>query len=456
MIVVGAGLAGLSAADALLAEGVEVTVLEARHRVGGRVLTHRDGFVAGQCAEGGAEWVSSDHTEVLSLVERLGLDLLPTQPSLSTKDSLLDAAGKVARFDLWDRAAQGRASADIARWHDACLSLATRLDPRDPAASAVACGLDDATAADLIDELNLHSVARMVVGRRLRTEFMVTPADVSQAHLAWMTLLEHEAADGYEAFRIGGGNDQLATGLAAHLGERVRLNTPVSAVRVLGVGVSVTATSLWNMPLAFGDDVPGSTETLGADAVVLAVPLPVLSRMYVDPSLPAGLAASYGIGGKVSVQFDRRSWRDQGHSGSVLSDRAYGEIWETSQGHDADEGVLTALLSSHDSAAILSFPDATDRVAREMIRIYPDLRGFAGTRSVSDWTNDPQSLGTYAAFAPGELTRLLPLLRADYGRIALAGEHMDRHAGFMEGALRSGRAAADRLLNRPRSPRSAA
>lgn len=443
---VGAGLAGLAAADTLLAEGVEVTVLEARDRVGGRVLTHRAGFVAGQHAEGGAEWIHADHSAVLSLAERLGLRLLSTQPSRSAQSSLLDAAGKVARFDLWDRAAHGQASLDMDRWHDACRGLAARLDPNDPAASAVAVGLDEVTAADLIDELNLHSVARMVVGRRLRTEFMVTPADISQAHLAWMTVLEQEAGDGYEAFRIDGGNDQLATGLARHLGDRVRLNTPVSAVRVLGVGVSVTATSLWNMPLAFGDAAPGSVETLGADAVVLALPLPVLSRMYIDPSLPAGLAASYGIGGKVSVQFDRRSWRDQGHSGSVLSDRAYGEIWETSQGHEADEGVLTALLSSHDSAAILSFPDATDRVAREMTRIFPDLRGFAGTRSVSDWSNDPQSLGTYAAFAPGELTRLLPLLRADYGRIALAGEHMDRHAGFMEGAIRSGQAAATRLL----------
>lgn len=156
------------------------------------------------------------------------------------------------------------------------------------------------------------------------------------------------------------------------------------------------------------------------------------------------LEARNRVGGRV---YTRRDGFVAGHDGSVLSDRAYGEFWETTQGHPAAEGVLTALLSSHDSAAILSFPDAADRVARDMTRVFPDLAGFAGARVVTDWTNEQYSLGTYAAFAPGELTCVLPLLRADYGLLVLAGEHCDRHAGFMEGALRSGLTAAQRVLS---------
>jgi monoamine oxidase len=431
VVVVGAGFAGLSAADSLVAAGCDVVVLEARNRVGGRVFTRHNGFAAGQYGEGGAEFVAPNHTTLLALAARFGLDLLEARPTVSLEASLLDTSGRVSTFAHWDQVAKGRISNDLDRWSQECSALTHRLDPDDPAASAVAAGFDEHTATDLMSRLELHPVARLIIGRRLRTEMMVSPDEISLAHIAWMELLDHESGDWHHAYRIAGGNDQIAARLAAELGDRVRLSTPVSSVLVHDDEVVVA----------------GGGQSFVGDAVVMAVPLPVLGRILIEPMLPTDLNAAYGIGGKVSVQFDRRAWLDAGHDGSVLSDRAYGEFWETTQGHPAPEGVLTALLSSHDSAAILSFPDAADRVARDMTRVFPDLVGFAGARVVTDWTNDQYSLGTYAAFAPGELTRVLPLLRADYGRLVLAGEHCDRHAGFMEGALRSGLTAAQRVLS---------
>jgi len=104
------------------------------------------------------------------------------------------------------------------------------------------------------------------------------------------------------------------------------------------------------------------------------------------------------------------------------------------------------LLSSHDGAALLTLPETPDRLVDEMERLFPGLRGLAGERVLTDWTNDPRCLGTYVTFGPGELLAAWDALRARYGRMVLAGEHTDGWAGSMEGALRSGRRAATAVL----------
>jgi monoamine oxidase len=149
-------------------------------------------------------------------------------------------------------------------------------------------------------------------------------------------------------------------------------------------------------------------------------------------------AVGYGVGGKVSVQFSRRIWRDYGRNGLVFSDRAWGHLWETTDDQVGDAGVVTALLASHDGAAFLSLPEATDRIVAEIERIFPGARGLAGGRVTTDWTNDPHSLGTYACFGTRQWGAARAALDGRHGHLWLAGEHTEGFAGFMEGALRSG------------------
>jgi monoamine oxidase len=275
--------------------------------------------------------------------------------------------------------------------------------------------------------LNLSVAARVAIGRELRTEFMVSPDAVSQLMAGWMFARHRQAGDGYEAHRIAGGNDQLATGLAAALGDRVRLGSAVAELDDAG-----------SVVLADGG-------RFTASHVVAAVPLPVLGRMWAG--LPMELAAvGYGIGGKVSVRTDRRIWHDYGRDGAVLSDRAWGEMWDTSEHQPGDGGVLTALLSSNDGAALVSLPDTVSRVIDEADRLFPGFKLMSGESVRTDWTNDPYSLGAYATFGPGELIAAWPKMRQRYGRIVLAGEHTDEFCGFMEGALRSGARVAREIL----------
>jgi monoamine oxidase len=405
VVIIGAGLAGLRCAELLVADGAAVVVLEARHRVGGRVFSHQ--FSDGQVCERGAEFVDSDHTEVLALAARLGLRVSDRDARLDLARTLLDAGGRAVPMSM-----HASLPPDLARWHDALANLDDSGD------------IEWRSLADLMHSLDLSVLARLVIGRELRTEFMLPPEEVSQGFARRGI---RRRGDRPECHRIVGGNDQLATGLADRLGERVRLSTAVH---------SIDADA--------GEVMLMSGDVLQADTIVAAVPLLVLSRLW--PEMPLELGAiGYGVGGKISVQFDRRIWQDYGRNGTVLTERSWGHVWETTDDQSGDRGVLTNLLASHDGAAFVALPEATDRLVAEVERIFPGAKGLAGERVVTDWTNDPLSLGTYACFGPGQMAAAEPVLRRRHGRLLLAGEHTEVAtglAGFMEGALRSGATAA--------------
>ena len=421
VIVIGAGLAGLRCATDLTHAGRDVVVLEARQRVGGRVWSHR--FADGQWCERGAEFIDTAHTHVLGLVEQLGLTLNGVPSGRDDDARLLDVGGRPTPFSMHHSLAT-----DLAVWHDALGELGRHVDPDDPSSGADAAALDAAPLSALVDSLGLSVMARVVIGRDVRTEYMLGPDEVSQLMAGWMTALHRRSGEGFEGHRIVGGNDQLATGLARPLGDRIRLDTPVAWLEPTDGAVTLR-----------------SGQRMTADHIVAAVPLPALARLWSDipPSLSS---AGYGVGGKISIQVARRVWHDQGCDGSVRTERAWGEVWETTDDQPGDAGVLTVLLSSHDGAALAAMPETVDRVVDELDRIFSGLRGLVGVRVATDWTNDPYSLGAYVTFGPGQLLAALPYLQQRYGSLLLAGEHTDAWAGYMEGALRSGARAARSIV----------
>lgn len=398
VVVIGAGLAGLRCATDLVAGGADVTVFEARDRVGGRVWTHR--FTDGQVAERGAEFIDGNHSDVLALAADLGLALTDRPTALDPRATLVDAAGRAVPYHLHASLAD-----DWARWEAALAAMR----PTDE--------FDHLTLQDAIDGLGASAMSRLVIGREVRTEFMLPPDQVSQRFAAQVA--SNQVAASRERHRVVGGNDQLAKGLAERLGIRVRLNTTVRSLATDGTVV-----------LASG-------EFLRPAAVVAAVSLPVLGRLW--PQMPPELSAvSYGIGGKISVQFRRRIWLDYGRNGSVLSDRQWGHLWETTDDQRGDAGVLTDLLASHDGASFVSLPESEDQLLREIDRLFPGAKGLAGERVRTDWTDDRYALGCYTCFGPGQWAAAQPQLHTAHGRLWIAGEHADGFAGFMEGALRSG------------------
>jgi monoamine oxidase len=397
--IVGGGLSGLRCAEALVASGANVVVLEARDRVGGRVFSHH--FADGQTCERGAEFIDSNHAEVLALAARLGLGLSSRPTDLDPAQTLIDAGGRAVPMSM-----HASIEPDMAQWERAVSALGDGED------------FESGSLADLMHSLDLSVLSRLAIGRHIRTEYMLPPEEVGQRFAGRLTRLQGAGLP--ECHRIVGGNDQLATGLAARLGDRVRLGAVVQS-----------------LDADAGDIMLTTGDVIAAATIVAAVPLPVLSRIW--PAMPLELGAiGYGVGGKISVQFDRRIWHDYGSNGEVLTERAWGHLWETTDDQPGDRGVLTNLLSSHDGAAFAALPEAPDRIVAEIDRLFPGAKGLAGQRVHTDWTDDPFSLGTYSCFGPGQIAAAEPMIREAHARLLLAGEHTDEFSGFMEGALRSG------------------
>lgn len=416
VVVVGAGLAGLRCAHDLAVSGAQVLVLEARDRVGGRVWSHR--FSDGQVCERGAEFIDANHVEVIALAARLGVDLSVRSAIVDPSATLIDAGGRAVPLGLHASLVE-----DLERYERALIELDA--DTAD----------ESTTLADLVGSLGLSAVSRVVVGRDVRTEFMLPPDEVSTRFAAQVA--SRQQPGGREVHRVVGGNDLLASGLA-------RLATAAGAQLALRTIVRSVDEATGEVHVVSAD--AAMPDRLVAATVVAAVPVPVLTRVW--PATPAEIGAlGYGIGGKISIQFSRRLWRDLGRNGAVRSDRQWGELWETTDDQPGDAGVLTGLLASHDGAALAAMPEAPSMLLAEIDRIFPGVRALAGERVHTDWTNDPLSLGCYTCAGPGQWSTAWPLLRERFDRVLLAGEHTDEFTGYMEGALRSGARTAQRILS---------
>jgi monoamine oxidase len=399
VIVIGAGFAGLAAAEALHADGLEVVVLEARDRVGGRVWSQT--LPDGSVVERGAEFILPDDEVMRATARRLGLDLF------------------VKGTTYGDREPRGGIPVDR---------------PRLVAAMArVRAALQDATllersVTDALDTLDLPDGAR---------EAIVARVDISTAYPATdqraTTLLEGATTLGeFPTHTVAGGNQQVATALAGRLGERVQLRSPVHRVAWSPDAVRVAT----------------DTDELEADHVIVAVPAAVLDGIAFEPAIPDPLGAALrGVRtGQAAKLF--RPLRSPAPPSAVMSvpDR----FWTFTQ-HAPDGGPLPVLGAFAGTAAALdrlSVADGPSTWAAAIRRLRPELDLPADDTEVilSTWHDDPWAGGAYSARS---MTSPLAdeVLATGVGRVRFAGEYTAGpfHA-LMEGALRSGMRAAGDVL----------
>jgi monoamine oxidase len=437
VIIVGAGLAGLTAALDLRDAGWDVVVLEARDRVGGRVHTLRDPFSAGLHAEAGGESIDDNHGAIQALIARFGLSTEPRPADKLINAVVYYRGQRLPMLEFLTRGS-GDVLLDYLRFGDALAELAEGIDPVYPERAPRAHELDHRSLDAFIREQHLVPGADFLVRLQNRAEYDNEPRNLSLLFVAQQTAVVADVPDtASETKRIAGGNDLLPRAMAAALGDRVRLGAPVTRVEHDTAGVRVYA----------------GGSPIDAAFMILAVPMPPLRRVVFVPELPASVAAvirglRLGRAAKVMREYSSRFWEAEGVPGFTVTDLPFHVAWAATDSYASTPGILTGFVTGRPAGQLAGVRDARRIAAfqRQLDRVYPEGIAQKTHRSATvAWANEPYTGGGYAAFRPGQLTRFWPVLRDGLPRIKFAGEHTEALAGFMESAVRSGHRVAAQL-----------
>jgi monoamine oxidase len=432
-VIIGAGLSGLTAAHELLAAGYDVTVLEARDRVSGRVVSF-DNFVPGRWVEGGGELIGSNHPLWAAYAKRFGLELIEVPDTSADWPVVID--GKLLSDSkaqsLWDGLDDILASIG----DDAGPVLADN-----PWDSPGAERLDLMTIPDKVMSVDAPEIAKKAIIADFVSETGVPSG--RQSYLALLAAVKGGSMDKYwtetEVYHCKGGNQQLAQKLAAEIGaERILLNTPARTVTVGSDGVVVAC---------------ADGRTFGGDDIVLAVPPSVWDGIVFDPKLPETLRPQMGRNVKYLISLKNRFWLADNLSPESLSNGNVQATWELTAGQEGDGPAGMLAYSGGPAADVMRAIPAGERDAayrEELSKRYPNYAEAFVAGRFMDWPAVPWTLASYSFAAPGEVTTMGPILHQGIaGRLHFAGEHACyKFAGYMEGALQSGIAVARRLAVR--------
>ncbi|WP_213815707.1 NAD(P)/FAD-dependent oxidoreductase [Glaciihabitans sp. dw_435] len=441
VVIIGAGVTGLTAATRLRAAGLSVVVLEARDRVGGRLWTDH---VEGQLFELGGQWVSPDQTALLETLDELGL---ATYSRYRDGENLyFGADGATHRYtgDIFPASAETQA--ELERLIALLDTLVAEIDPAEPWAHPRAAEFDHVSFRQWLGQQTSDDEAIANIALFVADAMLTKPAHsfsllqalyIAASAGSYSNLVD---ADFILDKRVVSGLQQVPLLLAEALGDDVLLDTPATSIRWTEDGVTVSA----------GDGI-----TVEARYAIVAVPPNLHSRLEYVPALPPlrqqlQQHQSLGLVIKVHATYETPFWRADGLSGTAFSPyQLVHEAYDNSNFGEA-RGTLVGFVSDEKADALLRL---TPQERKE--RILASLAAYYGPTALnpavyyeSDWASEYWTQGAYAAsFDLGGLTRYGALQLEPVGPIRFGSSDVAAEGyQHVDGGIRVGRRMAAEIL----------
>ncbi|WP_336628908.1 MULTISPECIES: flavin monoamine oxidase family protein [unclassified Microbacterium] len=437
VVVVGAGFSGLSAAERLVELGLSVVVLEGRDRVGGRVRT---GEVAGVPVDFGGTWVSPRHTAIRDLAQRYGCSITP---QFADGRNTLWMGGRRRTYKGTIPPVSPLTVVNMARVQMAIEKLVATIDPEAGWRSPNAAELDAISFGQWLGQQRAGAATRALMNMVSRVQWGASPDDLSMLsilrYIRGAGGFDHmlDVENGMQQDRITETTQEIAKRVAAHLGDRVQLSSPVRRIAQDGTGVTVDT----------------DAESITARYAIVTTATMHRKDIAFEPALSeraVSLSKLWRLGGlsKAFVAYETPFWRKEGVSGEGVSDT--GAVFATFDvGPDDGPGVL---LGFCDAVLFDGFDQETrrKRVIEQMVALYgPQAQNPIDYVDHRWLEEDFAPGGPNPALAPLALTSYATELTEPHGRVEWAGtETAAESSGCMNGAVVTGQQAAERVARR--------